>query len=87
MSTFVLIKEAEKVKELIKQFEQIRTAFLRLKLHEAVNWERYNMMLIIHHSIAIECSSLTEMESRILLDEGATPHGYRPLLCNVFYFR
>jgi Fic family protein len=70
--------EAEKVKELIKQFEQKRTAFLKLKLHEAVNWEKYSMMSISHHSTAIEGSSLTEMESRILLDEGATPQG-KPL--------
>ena len=70
--------KAEKVKELLKQFEQKRTAFLKLKLHEAVNWEKYSMMAISHHSTAIEGSSLTEMESRILLDEGATPQG-KPL--------
>lgn len=52
-----------------------REEFLKLKLHEAINWEKYNLMFISHHSTAIEGSSLTRLESQLLLDEGITPEG------------
>jgi Fic family protein len=66
------------MKATLKLFEQKRTEFLRLKLHEAINWEKYSRMSLSHHSTAIEGSSLTELESRLLLDEGTTPQG-KPL--------
>ena len=47
-------------------------------LHEAINWEKYNLMSISHHSTAIEGSTLTQLESQLLLDEGTTPAG-KPL--------
>ena len=59
----------------IKLFTKKREEFLRLKLHEAINWEKYNLMFISHHSTAIEGSSLTRLESQLLLDEGITPEG------------
>ena len=66
------------MKETLKIFEQKRTAFLKLKLHEAINWEKYNLMSLSHHSTAIEGSTLTELESQLLLEEGTTPQG-KPL--------
>jgi Fic family protein len=66
------------MQETLKIFEHKRTAFLKLKLHEAINWEKYNLMSLSHHSTAIEGSSLTELESQLLLEEGTTPKG-KPL--------
>jgi Fic family protein len=63
------------VETTIKLFTKKREEFLRLKLHEAINWEKYNLMFISHHSTAIEGSSLTRLESQLLLDEGITPEG------------
>jgi len=63
------------VETTIKLFTKKREEFLKLKLHEAINWEKYNLMFISHHSAAIEGSSLTRLESQLLLDEGITPEG------------
>lgn len=62
----------------IKIFTGKRKECLKLKLQEAINWEKYNLMILSHHSTAIEGSSLTESESQLLLDEGITPKG-KPL--------
>jgi len=67
-----------KMKETFKLFEEKRTEFLKLRLYEAINWEKYSHMSLSHHSTAMEGSSLTELESRLLLDEGTTPQG-KPL--------
>jgi Fic family protein len=66
------------VDKTLKQFEIKRAEFLKLRLHEAINWEKYSLMSLSHHSTAIEGSSLTEDESFLLLDEGKTPKG-KPL--------
>ncbi len=59
-------------------FENKRAEFLKLRLHEAINWEKYSLMSLSHHSTAMEGSSLTEDESFLLLEEGKTPKG-KPL--------
>ena len=64
--------------ETIKIFNKKREEFLKMKLYEAINWEKNNLMFISHHSTAIEGSTLTQLESQLLLDEGTTPAG-RPL--------
>ena len=64
--------------EAITIFNKKREEFLKLMLHEAINWEKYNLMFISHHSTAIEGSTLTQLESQLLLDEGTTPEG-KPL--------
>ena len=66
------------MKEYLKLFEQKRAEFLKLRLHEAINREKYSLMSLSHHSTAMEGSSLTEDESLLLLDEGKTPKG-KPL--------
>ncbi len=66
------------MKNTIKIFTKKREEFHKLKLNEAIDWEKYNLMIISHHSTAIEGSSLTEIESQLLLDEGTTPKG-KPL--------
>ena len=52
--------------------------FYELKLKEAVNFELMNEIFISHHSTAIEGSSLTEEESRLLIVDGITAKG-KPL--------
>lgn len=64
-----------KVKETLKIFNEKHADFLKLNLPEAINWEKYNLMSVSHHSTAIEGSTLTEIESQLLLDEGTTPKG------------
>lgn len=59
------------VQPLLEQFE-------KLKLKEAVNFELMNEIFISHHSTAIEGSSLTEEESRLLIVDGITAKG-KPL--------
>jgi len=63
------------VEEIIGIFTEKREEFLKLRLHEAINWEKYNLMFISHQSAAVEGSSLTRLESQLLLDEGITPEG------------
>lgn len=46
--------------------------FNELKLKETVNFELMNEIFISHHSTAIEGSSLTEEESRLLIVDGIT---------------
>ena len=63
------------MKETLKIFKEKHADFLKLNLPEAINWEKYNLMSVSHHSTAIEGSTLSEVESQLLLDEGTTPKG------------
>ena len=49
-----------------------------LDLSEILNFEKFSLIAISHHSTKIEGSTLTELESQILLDHGLTPQG-KPL--------
>lgn len=49
-----------------------------MHIAEAVGYERMNEIFISHHSTAIEGSSLTEEESRLLIEDGITAKG-KPL--------
>ena len=49
-----------------------------LNLHGIIDYDKFNEFAIVHHSSAIEGSTLTENETRLLLDEGITPKG-KPL--------
>lgn len=50
-----------------------------LNLHGVVDYDKFNQFSIVHHSTVIEGSTLTENETRLLLDEGLTPKG-KPLI-------
>jgi Fic family protein len=50
-----------------------------LNLKEVLNYEKFSLYAITHHSIFIEGSTLTEIETRLLLEEGLTPKG-KPLV-------
>jgi len=62
-------------KELIRLVED----FHRLKISEAVDFDKFNRIAVVHHSTAIEGGSLTEVETGILISEGLTPRG-KPLV-------
>lgn len=59
-------------------FEELLDKFNQLHIAEAVGYEQMNEILISHHSTAIEGSSLTEEESRLLIQDGITAKG-KPL--------
>ena len=46
-----------------------------LGIDEIIDHEKFNHIAIVHHSTKIEGSTLTEIETQILLDEGLTPKG------------
>lgn len=46
-----------------------------LKIDEVIDHERFNLISIVHHSTSIEGSTLTEVETQVLLNEGLTPKG------------
>ena len=54
-------------------------AYQALNLHEVIDHDRFNQYAIVHHSSTIEGSTLTENETRVLLEDGITPKG-KPLL-------
>jgi Fic family protein len=53
--------------------------FHSLDLSANIDFDKFNQYAITHHSVTIEGSTLTEIETRLLLDEGITPAG-KPLL-------
>lgn len=53
--------------------------FQSLNLSAIIDFDKFNHYAITHHSTTIEGSTLTENETRLLLDEGITPAG-KPLL-------
>ena len=53
--------------------------FKSLNLSANIDFDKFNQYAITHHSTTIEGSTLTEVETRLLLDEGVTPKG-KPLL-------
>lgn len=60
-----------------KSLELINT-FNELKLSQNFDFDKFNHYAIVHHSSTIEGSTLTEVETRLLLDENLTPKG-KPL--------
>jgi len=52
--------------------------YRELNLQDVLDHERFNEYAIVHHSSSIEGSTLTEIETRLLLEEDITPKG-KPL--------
>ena len=55
-------------------FEQIRDEYVALA-NQTVNYNQFNQYAIVHHSTAIEGSSLSEIETQTLLEKGISPSG------------
>jgi len=60
-----------KLTDLIKEYND-------LGISETINYEKFNMISVVHHSTRIEGSTLTEIETNVLINEGLTPGG-KPL--------
>jgi Fic family protein len=52
--------------------------YRNLNLSQVIDFDKFNMYAIVHHSTTIEGSTLTEIETQLLLDENLTPKG-KPL--------
>lgn len=47
--------------------------YSRLGIDDVIDHEKFNLISIVHHSTKIEGSTLTELETRVLLADGLTP--------------
>ena len=54
------------------------TEYQSLNLDQVIDYDKFNLYKITNHSIVIEGSTLTEIETQLLLDENLTPKG-KPL--------
>ncbi len=61
----------EDIKKIVDEYQS-------LNLHAVIDYDKFNQYAIVHHSSSIEGSTLTENETRLLLEEGITPKG-KPL--------
>jgi Uncharacterized conserved protein len=50
--------------------EKTQKEYAALNLHEAIDYEKFYLYSIISHSTAIEGSSLSELDTQLLLDDG-----------------
>jgi Fic family protein len=61
------------------EIEQATGTYKRLNIEEAVHYKKFYIYSLIAHSTAIEGSTLTESETKFLLEEGVTADG-KPLV-------
>jgi len=50
-----------------------------LDIANVIDHEKFNNISVVHHSTVLEGSTLTEVETQVLIDEGLTPKG-KPLM-------
>ena len=62
-----------------QEIEQLYQQFRQLGISEAVDYEKYHLYSLITNSTAIEGSTLTEIDTQLLFDEGVTAKG-KPLV-------
>lgn len=62
-----------------QEIEQLYQEFQKLGISESVDYDKYYLYSLITHSTAIEGSTLTEVETQMLFDEGLTANG-KPLV-------
>ncbi|HBG69299.1 MAG: cell filamentation protein Fic [Bacteroidetes bacterium GWF2_43_63] len=60
------------------ELDKYRTQYLNLNLQNALDYEKFCMISIVYHSTKIEGCSLTETDTKVLLDKGITAKG-KPL--------
>lgn len=61
-----------------KELEILRKEYLALELDKALNYEKFSMISIVYHSTKIEGCSLSESDTRLLLENNITAKG-KPL--------
>jgi len=59
-------------------FIQLIDKYHSLGIDQVIDHEKFNLISIVHHSTRIEGSTLTEVETQVLINEGLTPKG-KPL--------
>lgn len=62
-----------------QEIERLYQKFQKLGINEAVGYDKYYLYSLIAHSTAIEGSTLTELDTQLLFDEGVTAKG-KPLV-------
>ena len=62
-----------------QEIEQLYQKFQKLGISESVDYDKYYLYSLITHSTAIEGSTLTELDTQLLFDEGVTAKG-KPLV-------
>lgn len=62
-----------------QEIEELYLEFQTLGISQSVDYEKYYLYSLITHSTAIEGSTLTEMDTQLLFDEGVTAKG-KPLI-------
>lgn len=62
-----------------QEIELLYQKFQKLGINEAVDYDKYYLYSLITHSTAIEGSTLTELDTQLLFDEGVTAKG-KPLV-------
>ena len=60
------------------ELTELISEYKNLQLKEVIDHEKFNLISIDHHSTRIEGSTLTEVETQVLINEGKTPKG-KPL--------
>lgn len=65
--------------EVWQEIEQLYQTFQELGINESVDYDKYYLYSLITHSTAIEGSTLTELDTQLLFDEGVTAKG-KPLV-------
>ena len=58
-----------------QEIEVLNQEFVRLGISQSVDYEKYYLYSLITHSTAIEGSTLTELDTQLLFDEGVTAKG------------
>ena len=58
-----------------QEIELLYQKFQKLGISEAVDYDKYYLYSLITHSTAIEGSTLTELDTQLLFDEGVTAKG------------
>ena len=61
-----------------KELDLLIDTYINLNLSKNIDYDKFNEYAIVHHSTTIEGSTLSEIETRLLLDEDLTPKG-KPL--------
>jgi len=72
-------EDMENKKDIWTSIKEELDLYNRLNLHEVVDHDKFYLYSIIAHSTAIEGSTLTELDTKLLLDEGITAGG-KPLV-------
>ena len=60
-----------------QEIELLYQKFQKLGISEAVDYDKYYLYSLITHSTAIEGSTLTELDTQLLFDEGVQRKGNR----------